>query len=83
MEFLNLNVGTGIGTTVLELVRTFEKINNVKIPFVFDKRRLGDASFVVADNSLLTSKINFKHFRTIEEMCRDGWRWKQLNPEGY
>ena len=82
-EFLNLNIGTGIGTSVLELVRTFEKINNVKIPFVFDKRRLGDSSFVVADNSLLTSKINFKHFRTIEEMCRDGWRWKQLNPEGY
>ena len=82
-EYLNLNVGTGIGTSVLDLVRTFERVNNVKIPFVFDKRRAGDASYVVADNSLLMSKMKINYFRTIEDMCRDGWRWKQLNPEGF
>ncbi len=82
-EYLNLNVGTGIGTSVLDLVRTFERVNNVKIPFVFDKRRAGDASYVVANNSLLMSKLNINYFRSIEDMCRDGWRWKKQNPEGY
>jgi len=82
-EYLNLNVGTGIGTSVLDLVRTFERVNNVNIPFVFDKRRAGDASYVVADNSLLMSKLKINYFRSIEDMCRDGWRWKQQNPEGF
>ena len=82
-EFLNLNIGTGKGTSVLDLVKTFERVNDVKIPFVFDKRREGDASYVVADNSLLISKMNVNYFRSIEDMCRDGWKWKQLNPNGY
>ncbi len=82
-EFFNLNIGTGIGTSVLELVKTFERVNNVKIPFIFDERRVGDASYVVADNSLLLSKIKINYFRNIEDMCRDGWKWKQLNPKGY
>ena len=51
-EFLNTNIGTGIGNSVLDLVKTFERVNNVKVPFVFDKRRIGDAPFVVADNSI-------------------------------
>ena len=82
-EFLNLNIGTGKGTSVLDLVKTFERVNNVKIPFAFDKRRVGDASYVVADNSLLVSKMNINNFRSIEDMCRDGWKWKQFNPKGY
>ena len=82
-EFLNLNIGTGKGTSVLDLVKTFERVNNVKIPFTFDKRRVGDASYVVADNSLLVSKMNINNFRSIEDMCRDGWKWKQFNPKGY
>ena len=46
------------GTSVLEFIRSFEKVNNVKVPFIFDERRLGDNEFVVADNSL--AKINSK-----------------------
>ena len=56
--FLNLNVGTGKGTSVLDLVKAFEKVNDVKVPYVFEKRRSGDAPYVVADNSLLISKMN-------------------------
>jgi len=82
-EFLNLNIGTGIGNSVLDLIKTFERVNNVKVPFVYDKRRIGDAPFVVADNSLLISKMNINHFRSIEDMCRDGWKWKKLNPNGF
>jgi UDP-glucose 4-epimerase len=82
-DFLNLNIGTGIGNSVLDLVKTFERVNNVKVPFVFDKRRIGDAPFIVADNSLLISKMNINPFRSIEDMCRDGWKWKKLNPNGF
>ena len=81
--YFNLNVGTGIGTSVIELVKTFERVNNVKIPYVFEGRRMGDAPYVVADNSLSNSKANILTKRNIEDMCRDGWKWKTLNPNGY
>ena len=79
----SLNIGTGIGTSVLDLVKTFEKVNNVKVPYVFEERRSGDASCVIADNSLLISKMNIIPKRNIEDMCRDGWKWKKLNPNGF
>ncbi len=82
-QYLKLNIGTGLGTSVLELVKVFERVNNVKVPFVFEKRRIGDTPYVVADNSLLISKMNINTVRNIEDMCRDGWKWKKLNPDGY
>ena len=82
-KFLKINVGTGKGTSVLELIKTFEKVNNVTVPYVFAKRRPGDKCSIVADNSLLTSKLKISPKYSIEDMCRDGWRWKQLNPNGY
>lgn len=81
--YFNLNVGTGMATSVIELVKTFERVNNVKIPYVFAGRRMGDAPYVVADNSLSNSKINILTKRNIEDMCIDGWKWKKLNPNGY
>ena len=54
-KILTLNLGTGIGTSVLELINTFEKVNKVKVPFSFDERRQGDNAYVVADNSLAKS----------------------------
>ncbi len=80
---IEFNVGTGVGTSVLDLLKTFERVNNIKLPYSFDKRRVGDASYVVADNSLFTSTMNIYPRRTIEDMCRDGWKWKRLNPHGY
>ena len=82
-QLLILNLGTGIGTSVLEFIRTFEKVNNVKIPYSFDERRLGDNAFVVADNSLAKSLLNWTPKRTIDDMCRDGWRWQLKNPSGF
>lgn len=81
--FFSLNIGTGKGTSVLELVKTFENINNVKVEYKFSKRRKGDKGFVVADNSLLKSKFKFEPKRSIEDMCRDGWKWKTFNPNGF
>jgi len=80
---LNLNIGTGKGTSVLELVKAFERVNNVKINYVFNKRRVGDNPFLVADNSLAKKILNWEPKNTIEDMCRDGWKWKIINPKGY
>ena len=54
---MNLNVGTWIGTSVMELVRIFEKVNKLKEPYVFADRRKGDMPYVVADNCLSISKV--------------------------
>ncbi len=82
-KYLKLNVGTGLGTSVLNLVKTFEKVNNVKVPYLFANRRCGDECFVVADNSFLKSEFNIYPQRSLEDMCRDGWKWKTLNPNGF
>ena len=80
---INLNLGTGIGTSVLDLVKTFERVNNIEVPYVFSDRRIGDSCYVVANNSLSMKKFNITTSRDIEDMCLDGWRWKKLNPQGY
>ena len=82
-SFLTINIGTGKGTSVLELINIFEKVNKKKVPYIFSNRRIGDHGYVVADNSFLTSKFKIYPKRSLEEMCRDGWKWKKLNPHGY
>ena len=82
-QIISLNLGTGIGTSVLELVKTFERVNNMKIPFEFSSRRKGDCSCVIADNSLAVSLFNWSPKRDLEDMCKDGWKWQSLNPDGY
>ena len=82
-QILTLNLGTGKGTSVLELIKSFEKVNDVKIPFSFVDRRVGDNAFVVADNSLAKSILNWSPKRNIVDICRDGWNWQLKNPNGY
>ena len=82
-KLININLGTGKGTSVLELIEIFENVNDVKIPYIFSKRREGDASEVVADNSLAMNLINFSAKRSLSQMCRDGWQWYLKNPEGF
>ena len=82
-EHLVLNVGTGKGTTILELIKVFEVINKCKIKYKFSKRREGDISQSIADNSLILSTLNWKSKRDIREMCMDSWKWKKINPKGY
>ena len=80
---LNLNIGTGKGTSVLELMNTFKRVNNCNIPFRFLERRQGDVSYLVADNSLAISTLEWEPKRNLEKMCLDGWRWQKNNPYGY
>ena len=82
-QMLIINLGTGKGTSVLEFIKIFENTNKVKVPFSFHERRQGDNAFVVADNSLAKSLLNWKPKRNIEDICRDGWKWQLQNPNGY
>ena len=82
-KIIHLNLGTGIGTTVLELVKAFERANRVRIPIEFANRRKGDCSKVIAANSLATSSLNWFPKRCLDEMCKDGWKWQCSNPSGY
>ena len=82
-QLLTLNIGKGRGISVIELIKTFENVNNISVPFEFDERREGDVCQLVADNSKLKSILNWSPTKSLEEMCIDGWKWKNLNPKGY
>ena len=78
-----INLGTGNGTTVLELRAAFEKASGVEIPYVIDLRRPGDPDEVYADASKAQRLLGWKAQRGIDEMCEDTWRWQKNNPNGY
>ena len=82
-QLINLNIGTGKGYSVLDLIKTFELINNLKVPFIFSDRRKGDVCKLVANNLRAKKILNWYPKRSSEDMCRDGWRWKLMNPKGY
>lgn len=69
------NLGTGKGVSILELISLFEKVNNVKIPFIIKKRREGDSAISYANNEYANMKLNWKPKRSLDEMCEDGWRF--------
>ncbi len=72
---IQLNIGTGRGTSVIQLINTFQDVNGVKIPYVFSHRRKGDIPYSVADSSLAKNIINWTANRDLEIMCRDSWNW--------
>ena len=72
---IQLNIGTGRGTSVIQLINTFQDVNGVKIPYVFSQRRKGDIPYSVADSSLAKNIINWTANRDLEIMCRDSWNW--------
>lgn len=80
---ITYNLGTGRGYTVLELVHTFEEVNQVSIPYKITPRRAGDAAICFADPSKAERDLGWKTKRGLEDMCRDAWRWQQKNPNGY
>jgi UDP-glucose 4-epimerase len=82
-NFEILNIGGGIGTTVLELVSKFEEISGVSIEFKYLPRREGDLAAFWADSSKAFEMMNWKIERNIKNICEDTWRWHKLNPIGY
>ena len=82
-QILNLNIGTGKGNSVLDLINIFQKVNNIEVPYFFTKRRLGDQEKLVADNSKILSTLKWVPNKSLENMCIDGWKWHLMNPNGY
>ena len=78
-----INLGTGNGTSVLQLKDAFSKASGIEIPFVIDPRRPGDPDEVYADASKALKLLGWKAERGIDEMCEDTWRWQSGNPNGY
>lgn len=82
-QFISLNIGTGRGTSVIQLVDTFKRINNCDLPYVISKRRKGDVPTLIANNQYALSKLDWSPSKSIQDMCKDGWRWNLLNPKGF
>ena len=77
-----VNLGTGIGHSVLELVRAYEQASGRPVPYVLAPRRPGDAAACYADPRLATELLGWRAQRNLAAMCSDSWRWQQLNPAG-
>ncbi|HIW06988.1 MAG TPA: UDP-glucose 4-epimerase GalE [Candidatus Ignatzschineria merdigallinarum] len=77
------NIGTGNGTSVLEMKNSFEKVNHVAIPFAIAPRRAGDVAISFADNARAVKELGWKPEHTLDDMLKDSWRWQSQNPKGY
>ena len=77
------NLGTGAGTSVLELVHAFERASGRPVPYQVGPRRAGDLAVTYADPARAEHELGWKATRSIDEMCADSWRWQSANPNGY
>ncbi|EXC31486.1 UDP-glucose 4-epimerase GalE [Acinetobacter radioresistens] len=77
------NIGTGQGSSVLQVKNAFEAVNQVKIPFEFVPRRTGDVAISFANNSRAMAELGWQPRYTLEDMLKDSWKWQQQNPQGY
>ena len=77
------NIGTGKGYSVLEMIKSFEKASGKKILYKIVERRAGDIAKCFANPSYAKEILNWNATKTIDEMCKDSWRWQMNNPDGY
>lgn len=77
------NLGSGTGSSVLEVVRAFEEATGREVPYAIVPPRAGDVAEVVADPSRANTMLGWRTARTLAEACRDAWAWQSANPEGY
>ena len=77
------NLGTGSGYSVLDMVKAFIKANGVDVPYVIAPRRPGDIATCYADPAKSAQLLGWKAEKSLEDMCRDSWRWQSTNPNGY
>ena len=82
-QLLTVNLGSGQGHSVLEVVAAFEQASGRPVPYAVVDRRAGDAASTVADPSLAAERLGWRAKRSLAEMCRDGWAWQSANPQGY
>ncbi len=77
------NIGTGNGSSVLQVKNTFEKVNGVPVAFEFTARRSGDVATSFADNSRAIAELGWRPQYGLEDMLADSWNWQKQNPNGY
>ena len=78
-----VNIGTGQGHSVLEVVHAFEKASDRAVPYQFAPRRVGDVAQYYADATLAKKLLHWSAKHTLADMCADAWRWQSNNPDGY
>ena len=82
-QLLTLNLGSGQGASVLEVLRAFERASGREVPYEIVARREGDAAATVADPALALERLGWRTQRSLDDICRDGWAWQSANPSGY
>lgn len=82
-QCFSVNLGTGIGHSVMEVIRAFEKASGRRIPYKISARRPGDVAACYANPELAKKLLNWSAARDLATMCRDHWRWQSENPHGY
>lgn len=80
---LDVNLGTGVGYSVLEAIAAFKRASNRDIPYEIATRRDGDIAEIYANADLAKKLFGWRAEKTLEEMCADHWRWQNQNPDGY
>lgn len=78
-----INLGTGKGVSVLELVAAFERNTGAKVPYVIDERRPGDIATCFADATKARQLLHWEAEKNLDDMCNDGWNFQKNNPKGY
>lgn len=82
-QVMTINLGTGQGYSVLEMVKAFEEASGKKVPYKIAPRRSGDIATCYADTTYAKEVLGWEATRSIIEMCEDAWRWQSNNPNGY
>jgi UDP-glucose 4-epimerase len=80
---MTLNLGTGHGVSVLELVKAYEQASGRPIPYDFAPRRAGDVAACYADPRRASATLGWQARRSLQQMCADSWRWQSMQPEGF
>lgn len=80
---LTVNLGTGRGASVLEVLRAFERAVGRELPFEVVERRVGDAGVSTADPTLAHERLGWRATRSLDDAVTDAWRWQERNPRGY
>ena len=78
-----INLGTGVGYSVRDLVNAFKTANGVDVPYAIAPRREGDVATCYSDPAKAAKLLNWKAEKNVEDMCRDTWRWQSQNPKGF
>jgi UDP-glucose 4-epimerase len=82
-KVMTINLGTGKGYSVLDVLKAYEKASDRKIPYKIVARRDGDITINYADSSYAKEVLGWGAKRDIKKMCEDSWRWQSNNPNGY